>query len=296
MQFTKFCRSVLFVTALRPDRYVKCQEAGADISLVDLEDSVSGNDKHVARKEAERFFTAKASGSGLRAMRINAISHQEGLRDLLAILDYAAKPDMIAIPKVESPRDVEIAELVLRDQCRETGYLAIVETARGIENVFDIARSSSRLRALVFGSADYSFSIGSSMSDGVLYHARSRIVTAARAAGIHAIDTACFDIRNTARLDAEARMCREMGFSGKAAIHPSQLRWINAAFSPDDETLEKARRIVAASRESNQNVCVVDGMMVGIPIVDAARRILSEFDGGGRGEAPLREGPRESDG
>src|SRR5262249_56648945 len=130
--------------------------------------------------------------------------------------------------------------------------LAVVETRRGLEHVSAIAAASPRLKALVFGSADFSFGIGASLSWDALGYARARLVTAARAAGLDAVDSARFDIDagGSEELRAEAEKARDLGFSGKAAVHPRQVGIINQAFSPDEATLELARRIVAASEKS----------------------------------------------
>jgi (S)-citramalyl-CoA lyase len=153
-----------------------------------------------------------------------------------------------------------------------------VETARGVENVNAIATATPRLKALVFGSADFSFSVGASLTWEPMQYARARIVTAARAANLHVIDSPFFDIANLDGLRHEAGLARRMGFSGKAAIHPCQIESINHAFSPDERTLQKARKIIAESQAKDFNVVVVDGTMMGTPFVEAARRMLEEFE------------------
>jgi (S)-citramalyl-CoA lyase len=281
MHFTTYCRSILFTPALAEARYEKALTFGADISLIDLEDSVSPAYKDAARGKAARFFAMPRTSKRPLAVRINSIGRPDGLKDLLALRSYERKPDIVMVPKVEAARDLEIVEQVLSEDCREVRLMAVVETARGMESVTSIATASPRLDALVFGSADFSFSIGARMSWETLHHARSRLIVAARAAGIYAIDSAFFEISDPEGLARESRMARDMGFHGKAAIHPRQIGAIHAAFSPDAATLERARAIVAMSEASNRNICVVDGMMVGIPIVEAARRLLEEFDAAG---------------
>lgn len=277
MRFTKYCRSILFTPALAVDRFERGQQSGADISLVDLEDSVAGPFKDAARRHAEAFFTGPRVSSCRRAIRINALTRPDGLRDLLAIQGYATKPDIVLIPKVESPRDLEIVEGALGPEGAHVDLFALVETARGIENANAIASASPRLKALIFGSADYSFAIGASLSWEPMYYARSRLVTAARAANVHVIDTPLFDMADTDGLHEEAALARDMGFSGKVAIHPSQVEAINHAFSPDEHTLRKAARIVAESQARDFNICVVDGKMIGTPFIEAAKRMLEEF-------------------
>lgn len=277
MYFTRYCRSILFTPALFQDRFSRGQHLGADISLVDLEDSVSPMNKEEARRLAAGFFALRSEGSSRLAIRINGLCDPESLADLTAIRAYAHKPDILMIPKVESPRDIEIVENVLGSSSAQVELIAIVETARALENISAIASASPRLKALIFGSADFAVTLNSTMDWEALYHARAEIVLAARAAGIHAIDTATFDIQDTGRLIEEATRARNMGFSGKAAIHPRQVATLNEIFSPDEASLERSRRIVAQAEASQGNICVVDGMMVGLPIVEAARRTLREF-------------------
>lgn len=281
MYYTRYCRSVLFTSANHRHRYAKARVSGADVCLVDCEDSVSPQDKAQARVTAAEFFADRTEGMGRLGIRINALCDNEGLADLLAIRTWSRRPEIILVPKVESPRDIEIVLNVLGEQSRDLDIFALIETARGIQNVAEIARYSSSLKALIFGSADFSVSINSTMDWEVLYAARAQVVLAARAAGIHAVDTVFIDINDTAGLTREAHQARDMGFSGKVAVHPQQISVINEAFSPDAETIARARRIVKQAEASVGNVCVVDGVMVGIPIVEAARRTLTEFAGSG---------------
>lgn len=277
MRFTTYCRSILFTPALAVERFARGQQSGADMALVDLEDSVAAPFKDAARSKAEAFFTAPRTAPGRRAVRINSITRHEGLRDLLAIRDYATKPDVIMVPKTESPRDLEIVEQVLGPECAQVDLLALVETARGIENVNAIAHATPRLKGFVFGSADFSFNIGASLSWEPLYYARARLVTAARSANLHVIDSPFFDIPNLEELRREVTLARNMGFSGKVAIHPGQIEIIQPGFSPDERMLAKARKILAESQAKDFNIAVVDGTMMGTPFIEAARRMLEEF-------------------
>ncbi len=287
MNSAPHCRSILFTPALSVERYGKGQEAGADLSLVDLEDSVSPQCKAAARQSARSFFAAVSDRR--RAVRINGLADPEGLRDLLELRTYAIRPDVIVIPKVESPRDLEIAEQVLGADYGGATFMAVVETARGIEQALAIAQASPRLEALVFGSADFALSIDAGLDWEPLRYARSRLIVAARAAGKYALDSAHFDIGDPAGLDLAAERAKALGFSGMAAIHPRQVAPIHQAFAPDAQTLDRARRIVQASDASAGGLCVVDGRMIGIPFMHAARRLLREtrrIHGNGTQSAP----------
>jgi (S)-citramalyl-CoA lyase len=128
---------------------------------------------------------------------------------------------------------------------------------------------------LIFGAADYSASVGSSLGWEPLLFARSRIVNAACRSGLRTLDAPCFDLNDPARLWKEAELSRQMGFAGKAAIHPGQVAAINAAFTPSAEAIARAREVLAESENHGGEICVVAGEMVGPPGVHAARRLLA---------------------
>jgi citrate lyase subunit beta / citryl-CoA lyase len=277
MNYTKYCRSVLCTPASDPHRFTKCHGSGADIRLVDLEDSVAPAEKDKARLRAEEFLSHPAAEWRRCAIRINALTEPDGLRDLLAIREYAVKPAIVLIPKVESPRDIETVARVLGDTCPDTDLHAVVETPRGLRNVDAIPLAEARLRAVIFGSADYSFDIGSELAWEPLAYARARLVNSARSAGVEPIDAPTFALGSASVVHQEAVAARAMGFGGKIAIHPDQVPVLNEAFSPSPELLARARRVVGGARASADGVTVVDGVMAGAPFFNASRRLLEEF-------------------
>ncbi|MFJ8043351.1 HpcH/HpaI aldolase/citrate lyase family protein [Kitasatospora sp. NPDC096147] len=278
MKYTRFCRSLLSTPALAVERYAKSHRSGADIAMVDLEDSVPPARKAEARALAEEFFALPTTRLARSAVRINTVAGPDGLRDLLALTRYAVKPELVLIPMAESPRDVEIVAGALAADCPATEYLAVVETPRGIENAHAIALAGHRLRGLVFGSADYAFAVGARLGWEALAPARARVVNAARAAGLEVLDAPLFEVADLAGLRREAGLARDLGFSGKIAVHPRQLPSINQAFSPDQELLDRARRVVEAGLQNGRSVTVVDGVMVGMPFFEAALRLVEQFD------------------
>ncbi|WP_171165426.1 CoA ester lyase [Streptomyces sp. I05A-00742] len=277
MKYSRYCRSLLSTPATAVHRYAAGHRSGADISMVDLEDSVPPARKEEARRLAEGFFTASSAAAARCAVRINAINGPDGLRDLLALCQYAVKPPLVLIPMVESRRDIEIVEHVLGQECPHTEYFAVVETPRGLTDAGAIAASSPRLRALVFGSADYAFATGARLTWDALAYARATLVNSARAAGIEVMDAPLFEVHDDGALRCEAALAKDMGFSGKIAVHPRQVPLINEAFSPDDGTLRRARRIVAAGRANGRDITLVDGVMVGLPFFEASQRLVEEF-------------------
>lgn len=279
--YTRYCRSMLCTPATDLGKYAKCHQSGADICQVDLEDSVPLPQKEEARRKASAFFSAATATSTTApvrcAVRINAVTELNGLCDLLALHGYPTKPDIVVIPKVESARDIEIVESVLSEDCPQLELMAIIETPRGLENLTAIATSSPRLRALIFGSADYAAALGIGLAWEPLAYARSRLVNAARAANIDAIDSPQFDLTDQLLLGREAERAQSIGFSGKIALHPKQIPVINEVFSPNAAELEHAYRVVTAAHRSGQGITTVGGSMVGRPFFEASRRLLDEF-------------------
>lgn len=133
---------------------------------------------------------------------------------------------------------------------------------------------------LIFGAADYSASVGASLAWEALLFARSRIAVAASSSGLRAIDAPCFDLDDAARLRCEIELSRQIGFAGKAAIHPEQVEAINRGFTPSAEAVARAREILAESERHGGQICVVEGQMVGPPGVLAARRLLANVAAG----------------
>jgi citrate lyase beta subunit len=276
MKFSRYCRSLLSTPATAVSRYATSHRSGADIAMVDLEDSVPRHHKEEARCLAAEFFTGPG-GPARRAVRINTVGEPDGLRDLLALRQYPVKPALVLIPKAESARDIEIVEHALTPTCPHTEFFAVVETPRGLENAAAIAAASPRLRAVVFGSADYAFAVGARLTWEALAYARAAVVNSARAAGIEVMDAPYFVATDIEGLRREANAARDFGFSGKIAVHPRQIPVINEVFSPEADLLDRARKIVAAGPENGKGVAMVDGVMVGAPFFEASQRLIEEF-------------------
>ncbi|MBM7774821.1 citrate lyase subunit beta/citryl-CoA lyase/(S)-citramalyl-CoA lyase [Actinokineospora baliensis] len=266
---------MLSVPATAPERFTSCHASGADVCVVDLEDSVPAHRKEEARQSAAGFF--KDPAAPRCGIRVNAVTEPDGLRDLLALPHYPVRPTIVHLPKVESPRDVEIVDQVLGAADHPLELFAVVETPRGVQNLAEIATASPSLRGLIFGAADYAAALGIGLDWEPLAAVRAMVVNAARAAGLHAIDAPTFELVDMALVRAESIQARRLGFSGKIALHPRQVPVITEVFSPDPEQLAHAGRIVAAARRSGQGVATVDGRMVGRPFFEESRRLLDEF-------------------
>ena len=270
------CRSMLITCGLDARQYDRAFEIGADIGTLDLEDSVPADRREAARRMMLPFLAEEPPRPGFaRAVRPNALRTPDGLRDLLAILESGARVDALMLPKVESAEDVRIVLEVLGERHAAVVFLVLIETARGLACVEEIAAASPRVAALVFGAADFSADLGGSMDWEHLVYARSRIVAAAARARTLAMDSPFFDIADGEGLKHEIDLVRAMGYAGKVAVHPRQVAAINAGFTPEPAAVAEARAILAAIDDSQGRIAVVDGRMVGPPAVVAARRLLA---------------------
>jgi (S)-citramalyl-CoA lyase len=273
------CRSLLMTCALHPHQYGRARECGADIGTVDLEDGVPPALKEPARRLALPILAGESREGFSRALRINGLRTEDGLRDLLAVLESGARPDILFLPKVESAEELMIVDQVLAGRLPGTVFLATIETAAGLAAVEEIAAAPTpRMWGLIFGAADYSSDLGTTMDWEPLLHVRARLQLAASRSGLRAIDAPCFNVRDHEALVWEIEQVRRMGFAGKAAIHPEQVEPINRGLTPDAATVARAREILAASARSGGEICVVRGEMIGPPGVRAARRLLASAE------------------
>ena len=265
-------RSWLFTPGARPDRFDKAAASGADVSIIDLEDAVAPADKAEARRTAIAHLAQPAAGSGARALRMNGLDTRFGLADLQAFLESSACPDYLVLPKTESAAHLQILGRLLAEAGKVTRLVGLIESARGLAAVEEIAASTSRLEALLFGAADMSADLGARTAWVPLAYARSRLVAACALADVLAIDSPFFDVKDHEGLTQETSQAIALGFEGKAAIHPNQISPINAALNPRPEEVARARAIMA---ENAKGVGVVQGQMVDEAVARKARRILA---------------------
>ena len=265
-------RSWLFTPATRPDRFDKAAASGADVSIIDLEDSVAPADKPEARQTALAHLSGPVPGSFRRALRMNGLETRFGLTDLHALLESKACPDYLVLPKAESAAHLQILDRLLTEASKATRLVALIESAQGLAACEAIAASTPRLEALLFGAADMSADLGSGSAWVPLAYARSRIVAACALARVLAIDSPFFDVKDPDGLTQETTQAVALGFSGKAAIHPNQIAPINVALTPRSDEVARARAILA---ENAKGVGVVQGLMVDEAMARKARRVLA---------------------
>ena len=295
-------RSILFVPGDRPDRFAKAMASGADAICIDLEDAVPAARKAFARAKTVRFISASRQGGGSGealpppavVVRVNDLWSREGARDAAALgrdaSDAAASarslPGVAAfmLPKLSGTSGLDRARELLGS---DVALLPLIETALGLEHAGDILRgscetaekrasaSAATVGAVVFGGFDLSAELGCQPEWEPLLYARSRVIHAAALAGIPAFDMPSRDLGATDALRSEAELARRLGFSGKTAIHPSQIPVIHDVFKPSPEQVTRARRIVAADRAAEGGAAALDGKLVDKPVVDGARRLLA---------------------
>ena len=267
-------RSLLFVPAVRPDRYPKALATGADAVCLDLEDGVAFAAKETAREQAFALLAGREPTAAEVSLRINDVKTELGRSDLAALVEAGLRPDALMLPKVAGADEVREVEAALAPLGAALPLIVQLETAAGVLAAAEIASSSPRVSAVFFGAIDLSADLGCAVEWETLLYARSRVVLAAGAAGVSALDSPFMDVPAVAALADESRRVRRLGFAGKAAIHPTQVPVIQRAFSPSDEELAWARKIVAAYESQQGGVLLVDGQLIERPVVRAAHRNL----------------------
>lgn len=220
--------------------------------VFDLEDGTVPARRAEARHALLPCYSRPRDAAGpLRLVRINHPHTEDGVRDLVAILECAAPPDGLILPKIEHDEEVRAVANLLGPRHPGLELVVLIESPRGVRNAAKIAaatrgRAGPQVTCLFLGSADFSASIGSDLGWEALAHARAQVVLAAREAGIDAMDGVWFDAADTDGLRDEARRVARMGFTGKASYAAAQLPVIHAAFVPTDAEAEWATRVLAA--------------------------------------------------
>lgn len=280
----KLRRTMLYVPGNNAGMMKDAHIYRSDSVMFDLEDSVSLNEK-----DSARFLVFNALNTlnyeGIETVvRINGLDTPFGREDIKAMV--RAKPNVIRLPKTDSAEDVLEVERLLEAEEKSCGYdigsirmMAAIEGPLGVLNAYQIATSSKRLIGIALGAEDFVTSMKTSRSpEGIeLLFARSQILTAARAAGIYALDTVYSDVNNDEGFLDEVRQIKQLGFDGKSVISPRQIQPVHRAYCPSDSEIDHAIRVIQAIKEAeekNSGVISLNGKMVDKPIVDRARRVL----------------------
>jgi len=287
---------VLSVPAINPKMFHKALTTGADYVMLDCEDSVATPDKAEARRNviaALRDIDWRANGKSLM-VRVNALNTPFHYQDMVEIVEAAGGAiDSIMLPRAERASDIAFVSTLLdqigqaRSMTHSIAIEALIETANGAINIQEISVASPRLQALHFGAGDFAASCGARTVEIGGLHAEfpgdpwhpvmQTIVLACRANGLRPIDSAYGDYRDLDGYRAALRRAAALGFSGKWAIHPTQVAIANEVMSPDPQEIARAQRVVdglAQAGREGQGAVTVDGRMVDAASIRMAHNIV----------------------
>lgn len=277
-------RSMLFLPGNTPNIIMNADVLGADAVILDLEDAVAPNQKDAARILVRNALKTMDFAGCEVIVRINPLSSGMWEEDLEEIIP--CKPDIIMPTKIGSSQDVQqIAACITRIEEKHqiekghTKIMPLIETARGVENSFHIAEADARVCAIFIGCEDLTADLccERTKEGQEVFYARSRVVCAARAAGIDVYDTPFTDINDSEGLRKDSEFAKGLGFTGKACINPRQVDIVNEVFSPSEEAIAYARRVfqvIEEGKRMGRGAVALDGKMIDKPIVDRARRVL----------------------
>jgi citrate lyase subunit beta/citryl-CoA lyase len=274
-------RSRLYLPGNEPKFFVNAALHGPDGIILDLEDSVSPEEKDAARILVRNALCAVDFMQCEVSVRINQGSL--GIEDLRMVVGHGVQ--VVYVPKVETAQQVRDVETVLDEREKTAGrgwrtlIIPIVESALGIIHAYEIASSSDRVCALAIGLEDYTADIGVPRTNEgrESLFARSAVVNAAKAAGIQALDSVFSDVTAAEELTRSSVESRALGFDGRGCIHPRQIRVIYEAFLPSDEEIKRATDIAVAyelARKEGRGVVALGSKMIDAPVVERALKII----------------------
>ena len=269
-------RSFIFTPGLKPEMFPKALASGADMVCIELEDGIAPQDKAEARTKTLKIFETRQANDGIeRIVRINSIRERFGLEDVQAILQTNTPPPSLMMPKVRTADEVVILDQLLTERGHDIKLHVIIETNDGLENAFEIACCSQRIEAMFFGGIDMAAELRCKNDWDSLLYARSRVVHAAASAGLDVIDVPYLDLEDIDGMRILAQQAKELGFSGKGSIHPKQIGALNEVFTPSNEEIFRARKIIETFEESGTGLVVIDGKLIEKPVMREMYRIVA---------------------
>jgi Citrate lyase beta subunit len=285
-------RALLYVPGDDLHKIQKATTLGVDCICLDLEDGVAINRKLDARHTIAGALQTFDFGKSERLVRINPL--QSGLAaDDLAVA-VLAHPDGIVVPKVESADQLQWVNMQLAAEEHNQGWpvgsltlLALIETTQAVIHLPEICTAVPRLSGLIFGAEDLAVGLGAQRTPAAweVFYARSAIVLHAAAYNLQAIDLVNVDFVDIEGLRQDARQGAEMGFTGKQIIHPNQVEPVQDAFTPSNEAIAAAQKLVEAAAQYQQHgsgAFAVEGKMVDAPVVKLAERLLDRARAAGK--------------
>ena len=288
-------RSMLFLPGNNPNMLINGNCLGSDAVIFDLEDAVSPAEKDAARilvRNTMRYMDFRGCEI---IVRINSVDTAYWQKDLDMILPL--KPALILLPKSGTAADVLAADAYMTELEEKLGFeknpvglMPLIETAAGVENSFAIASSTKRVQALFLGAEDLTADLQCKRTkEGrEIEYARTRLVVAARAAGVQVYDTPFTDVNDDEGILVDAQLAKALGFSGKASISPRHVEVINAVFSPTQKEIDYAYEVMEAietAKAQGKGAIALHGKMIDAPIVARAQQTISMAEelGMGRG-------------
>ena len=278
-------RSMLFLPGNTPNMLINGHCLGSDALIFDLEDAVSPAEKDAARilvRNTMRYMDLRGCEV---IIRINSTDTPYWKKDLDTVMPQ--KPNLILLPKTGSPKDIlevdaymTALEEKLGLEKNTVGLMALIETALGVENSFAIATSSDRVKALFLGAEDLTADLRCKRTkEGrEIEYARTRLVAAARAAGVDVYDTPFTDVNDDEGIRKDAAYAKALGFSGKASISPRHVGVINEVFSPSQADIDYAYEVmdaIALAKEQGKGAIALRGKMIDAPIVTRAQQTIA---------------------
>lgn len=277
-------RSLLFLPGNNPNMLINAGYLGSDAVIFDLEDAVSPAEKDAARilvRNTMRYMDLNCE----KIVRINSVDTAYWKADIDAMLPE--KPSLLLLPKASSPEDViQVATYMDEVESRlgypngTVGIMPLIETALGVENAYSIAVSSPRVKALFLGAEDLTADLQCKRTkEGrEIEYARTRLVVAARAAGVDVYDTPFTDVNDDEGIVVDAQLAKSFGFTGKASISPRHVEVINSVFSPTLAEIKYAYDVIEAietAKKQGKGAISLNGKMIDAPIVARAERTIA---------------------
>ncbi len=269
-------RSFLCGPSNRFDVVQRAIDCGSHVAHFDIEDSIPLAKKESVRNDIVQQLLQVTDI--LTAVRINSLNSAEGLKDIMSFIENNVVPDIVIVPKIESPDGIKLVSDLLKDNFKNVKIFGVIESIKGVKSLDRIIHAENHIDGLVFGSADFSKDLGRIPSALDLSYAKNEISLAANYINALAVDSPCFAIKDLSVLKDELEKAKELGFHAKIAIHPSQISLINKILSPTKEEINFATQILTETEdvEKKAGIVTVGGTMIGPPFLNIAKSIVNQ--------------------